>query len=566
MEQITLCRSRACARFLGLLIAVVSAGFPDTANSAPPVLSHLFPAGGQRGAKRTVTASGEFTWPVQAWAPGIEVVPSAESGKLDITIPPDLAADRVWIRLYNTEGASATVPFLIGTLPEIDEQEPNNSPRNAQVLASSPVTVNGVLTNADVDAFAVSLEAGQTLVAAVDANTRLGSPIDAILQVAAADGTVLTENHDDLQLDPRLAFTPTRPGTYIVRLFAFPATPGTKIEFHGGANCLYRLTLTTGRYITHALPLSVARSDPGTVEVLGWNIPSGTRLPVVRFGDARSEELQEFEPQSDLRISPDARLGLALASDFAGATRIRLNPDVVKSVSAEAGSASSLSLPASLTGQLKTPGQADVYRVPLTKGQTVIATVESRNLGFPLDPLVLLADPTGTVVAEVDDIGAMRDAVVTHRAAHDGEYRLTVRDRYRQGGARCCYLITVRLEDPDFELSASTDAIVVQPDKPTEVPIKIQRRTPAEGTVGPITIAAVGLPPGVEAQAVISEPTGPTATDVKLTITSTGPAFSGTFRIAGKASQPKEIERFALTPAKLGASFDALWMTVIQAP
>ncbi|MSR56783.1 MAG: pre-peptidase [Planctomycetaceae bacterium] len=542
--------------------------FPLAASAAPPTLSHLLPAGGQRGTKVTVTCTGEFTWPVKAWASGVEVVPASESGKLEISIPPDLPADRVWIRLFNNEGASGAVPFLIGNLKELDEREPNNSPRTAQVLESTlglsqGVTINGVLQNADVDGFAVALEAGQTLVTAVDANARLGSPMDAILQVASPDGSVLAENHDDLQLDPRLAFTARRSGTYIVRLFAFPATPGTTIAFHGGANCVYRLTLTTGRYITHALPLSVAASEPGTVEVQGWNIPPGTRLPVVRFGDSKLDALHEFEAQSDLRISPDVRLGLAFAADFAGAARVRLNPDVIKSVSAQAGFDEAVPVPASLTGWLKTPGQADVYRIPLMKGQTMIATAESRNLGFPLDLLVQLADPTGAVVAEVDDTGALRDAVVTHRAAHDGEYRLSVRDRYRQGGARCCYLVTIRLDEPDFELSTAADTVVVAPGKPTEVTIKVVRRTPPDQAVGPITIAAVGLPPGVEAPPVISEPTGPTAAEVKLTITATGPAFSGPIRIVGKAGQPKALERSVRTPPKLGVSLDGIWLTVV---
>jgi hypothetical protein len=553
-------------RILCLLVAFACVVIPLTVSAAPPVLSHLMPAGGQRGTKVTVTCTGEFAWPVKAWASGLDVVPATEAGKLDISIPADLAADRIWVRLHNAEGASAIVPFLIGNLPEIEEREPNNAPRTAQVLTTPQVTINGVLLDADVDGFAVLLQAGQTLVAAVDANTRLGSPIDAILQVASAEGTVLAENHDDLHLDPRLAFTPTRAGTYIVRLFGFPSTPGTKIAFHGAANCIYRLTLTTGKYITHALPLSVSKSDPGTALVLGWNIPPGMRLPVVRFGDSRLTDLQEFEPYSDLRTLPDAQLGLAFAADCAGAARIRLNPDHIKSVPLEADTENPLPLPASLTGWLKTRGEADVYRVPLQKGQSLIATVESRNLGFPLDPFVLLADPTGAVVAEVDDTGPTRDAVVTHRAAHDGEYRLTIRDRYRQGGARHCYLLTVRLDEPDFELSTAADAVVVSTGKPTEVSIKVQRRGPSDGSVGPIMIEAANLPAGVEVKGIVSEPTGPTASEVKLTVTATGPPFSGPIRIVGRASLPKAIERFARTPAKLGASLETIWLTVVQNP
>jgi hypothetical protein len=123
----------------------------------------------------------------------------------------------------------------------------------------------------------------------------------------------------------------------------------------------------------------------------------------------------------------------------------------------------------------------------------------------------------------------------------------------------------VRLEQPDFELSATSDVVVVQSGKTAEVPIKILRRTSAEGALGSITIEAVGLPPDVQAPAVVSEASGPTATDVKLTLTAGGGAFSGPIRLVGKATQPKEITRFVRTPPKLGATLETFWLTVTPA-
>ena len=43
----------------------------STADAAPPAITHLFPAGGQRGTSVSVTAAGTFaSWPVQVWASG----------------------------------------------------------------------------------------------------------------------------------------------------------------------------------------------------------------------------------------------------------------------------------------------------------------------------------------------------------------------------------------------------------------------------------------------------------------------------------------------------------------
>ena len=550
-----------CAIFVSLLC-------PREAWSAPPTLTNIFPAGGQRGSKVTVTCAGTFTWPVQVSSPGIDAVPKTESGQLEITIPGDLAADRVWIRLFNAEGASSTFPFLIGSLKEILEQEPNNKPREAQVISDAEITVNGTLKDAEVDCFAVPLRAGQTLVAAVDAHTRLGSPMDSILQIVSPNGTVLAENHDDLKLDPRLAFTAKTDGQYIVRLFAFPATPDTSIRFNGSANHIYRVTLTTGPLITHAVPLSTSLSNPGTVSATGWNLPGDVTLGIVPFGGARLTNHQEFEVIDELRRSPDSRIGFAMTADSVLSTRVRLVRESVMSnlTREDAKSPMTIPLSASVTGCLKSRRQADEYRIPLKKGEQVVISVESRSIDLPLDPVMKFADPTGAPIAEIDDSGPTRDPAITHATTQDGEYRLTVSDRFRLGGDRCWYLLTVRPDQPDFELSLAADALTVAPDKPTEFAVKVQRRGPAGEPFGPISIQAVGLPEGVTSSTAISEATGPTATEVKLTLSTTGPAFSGSICITGKANQPKEMERFARTPARLGVAFETVWLTAVPKP
>lgn len=548
-----------------LLAVACALWLPRATLAAAPTLSHVFPAGGQRGESLVVTCTGSFDWPVEVWAQGVDAAPSKEKGKLEISIPADLAADRIWIRLHNAEGASAAIPFLIGNLKELAEAEPNNSPRDAQALTEPEVTINGVLDNADVDGFSVSLDAGHTLVADVDANDQLGSPIDAILQITSPDGFVLAENHDDIELDPRLAFTATRPGAYVVRLFAFPSAPDSTIAFHGGAQCVYRLSLTTGPFVTHAVPLSVPLAEPSAVEVFGWNIAPGTKLPVVPFGGIRLGEAQEFEPSDDVRNSADSRLGFAFGEKFGGSARVRLVPYEVAAELAqtEGGKPLVLNTPSSVTGWLRLPSQTDTYRLPLKKGQQAVVSVESRSLGFPLDPILRMKAPDGSTVASYDDPAPKRSCVMTHHAAVDGEYELTVRDRYRQGGDRCFYRLTVELEEPDFELNANADVIVVAVDKPTELVVNVKRSSAPGEAVGPITIEAVDLPPGVTVPAVVSELSGPTAEKVTLVFSATGPACRGRFRVIGKASLPKEINRFARTPLRFGACFESIWVTVI---
>lgn len=543
------------------------------ASAASPTLSHVFPPGGQRGTTVAVKLDGKFDWPVNVWSPGVDVAAGEESGQLKIAIPADLAADRVWLRLHNAEGASNLVPFLIGSLKETVEAEPNNAPRKAQALDESSVTINGKLEKADVDGFLVPLTAGQTLVAAVDANTRLGSPMDAILQVASPDGTVLAENHDAVGLDPRLVFTASKSGPHLVRLFAFPATPDSTIAFRGGSDYLYRLTLTTGPFVSHAIPLAVSAANPGSVTLHGWNLPANTQRPVLAFGEPRLGDFGEFEPLGELRTPSDAKLGFAFAPEFAGGARVRIMPqDVVSTVpQSDAEHPFALTLPTAVSGCLATPKQRDVYQLSLTKGQTIVVTVEAESLDFLVDPVVQLLDPQGNVAADVDDTGKNRDAVLTHAAKADGPYRLTVTDRFRHGDARGFYRLSVRTEQPDFELSAGADSLVVTEGKPAELTISVQRHNLGDQTVGPIAITAENLPEGVvlaeEATETKSEGRRSKSTPkITLKFTATGPAFSGPIRLVGKATEPYELQRRVRTPEKLGATWDSVWLTVIPPP
>ena len=559
-----------------LALAFALALLPSLAHAAAPALTHLFPAGGQRGTKVTVTCAGNTAmWPVGVTAPGVEVVVGTEANKLEVTIPADLAADRAWIRLHNAEGASAAVPFLIGNVKEIEEVEPNNAPTKAQAVAELPVTINGTLSAfGDVDGFNVTLAVGQTLIASLDAHAKLGSPMDAILQVATPDGFVLAENHDAVDLDPRLIFTATKPGPHIVRVFAFPSAPDSSIAFHGAANYVYRLTLTTGPFVTHAVPLTVSLGDPaagtglGQVELFGWNLPPDAKRLVVPFGGPQSTDLVEQEARGDLRIVDNARLGFVVAPDIAGTARVRLVPHAIvpEIASLDPNNLTVVTPPSAVTGRLSKPRETATVRIPLKKGQQLVASVESRSLDFNLDPVLRLTDPAGSVVLNVNDTTPKRAVVLTHAATQDGDYQLTVRDRHRRGSDRSFFRLTARLEEPDFELTAAADALIVGPDKPTEFVINVIRRAPPGVTVGPITIEAVDLPPGVTAAAVISEPTGVTAAKVTLSLATTGPAFSGRLRIRGTASQPNAIQRLVRTPPQLNACFDAVWLTAIAKP
>ena len=130
-----------------------------------------------------------------------------------------------------------------------------------------------------------------------------------------------------------------------------------------------------------------------------------------------------------------------------------------------------------LSGRIDPPGDQDVFRLSLRKGDNRVIRVESRALGRPLDPALRVLDSAGKVLAESDDTGRNdRDLERSFTAPADGDYRLVVRDLNGRGGPRFAYLLSVLEPRPDFALSLTADRFDLTPGKPLRITVAIQRR------------------------------------------------------------------------------------------
>ena len=573
IANVVRCRTLLPPLWLMLVVLIL---WPASGHAAAPTLTRLFPAGGQRGTTVKVECTGKFKWPVKIWAPGVKVAALKDSGQIQVTIPADLAADRVWIRLYDAEGASPALPFLLSNLAEFREKEPNNRLGKAQPLPGatkggdapdksqkgsrpgSHGVANGVLQSAgDVDGFAVYVKAGSTLVADMAANTRLNSPVDSVLQVVTPDGFVVAENHDGVGIDPRLAFTPTKTGTYLVRVFGFPSKPNSSITYSGAATYVYRLTITTGPFIANAARVSVTVGTK-SVPIFGWNIPEGTEVPV--RGEA--ESLREVESMFSKQIPAASGIGFVQGREFAGRARIRTVPfKTVGVVRPGGGPGVALAPPVAVTGCLDTHNQITRHVFQLKKGTAYSLSAESSTFELPVVPLMRIMAPDGSRAAQSSDPGTGKETHLRFSPKVDGPHEVQVFDRYRHYGPGHFYQVTIVPEETDFELSISADMLVVTPKKPLEVDVVVTRRNSSGGKLGPITIVVDGLPKGMTSAPVVSKPDGGTSKKVKLSIKTDGTAFSGPIRIVGKCTEPAEFQRSARTPVKFGNAFETIWLT-----
>ena len=218
-----------------------------------PYLTSIFPLGGPAGAMTTVQLTG-WNLPTNTLTrtnlePGIYPLCACAAGRI-----------------------SNRLPFAVDTLPEILEQEPNDSPSAAQRI-TLPVIINGRIDRpGDWDVFSFEGHAGEEIVAEVYAR-RLDSPLDSVLKLTDADGKQLAFN-DDYEdkgagldthyADSYLRATLPAAGTYYVHI--------GDTQHQGGPEYAYRLRISPPR------PDFALRVAPSSVNVRG-----GASVPLTLY-------------------------------------------------------------------------------------------------------------------------------------------------------------------------------------------------------------------------------------------------------------------------------------------
>lgn len=143
-----------------------------------PFITQAFPLGGRMGTKTVASIDG---WNL-----------SRKRFPLDTLTGTNGIRQMV---LHRYGRLSNRVPYAVDTLPEDNEIEPNNTPRDAQGI-ELPRIINGRIAQpGDVDVFQFKGTAGDEVVAEVFGR-RLHSPLDSLLRLTDALGHVLAWNDD----------------------------------------------------------------------------------------------------------------------------------------------------------------------------------------------------------------------------------------------------------------------------------------------------------------------------------------------------------------------------------
>jgi hypothetical protein len=271
------------------------------------------------------------------------------------------------------------------------------------------------------------------------------------------------------------------------------------------------------------------------VAPVGWNIPEDLRSVPVPTPKSFPGEAKLFHPR--------------LANPFF--VRLEPNPTLAATHAKEP---QDIPLPATISGWLKHPGESNVFRFAAKKGEKLPFRIESRKLGFALDPVLRVKDADGKVLAQAQAKTLGADPPLDFTVPQDAQYLLEVRDFHGGGGPRHLYRLRAGQEAPDFELKVPGDRFGLTPGQPLDIPVTVDRRG---GLKGDILLDVEGLPAAVTPTTVAGKP---------LTLRLTAPDktyFSGPIRIAGKLKGKEEPVRHAQAMlAEFGVPTEHLWLTV----
>ncbi|HEV3445480.1 MAG TPA: hypothetical protein VG099_12610 [Gemmataceae bacterium] len=169
-----------------------------------PYVSHVYPMAGNPGQLLSV-----------------EPVGSAHllQSRVPLHVPTELGMQQMQLEVAGAK--SNSVAFIVSSLPQVMEQEPNDTPAQATRI-TIPCGINGRIgVKRDLDHFVFSGSKGKAVRLEVKARrfgTLLHSSLDSVLDVLDAKGNVLATNDDAFGKDAALVFTPPADAAYILRL------------------------------------------------------------------------------------------------------------------------------------------------------------------------------------------------------------------------------------------------------------------------------------------------------------------------------------------------------------
>lgn len=472
---------------------------------------------------------------------------------LEISIAADAAPGRREIRLVTPTGISNPLAFHIGQLPESTRKPMLTAP--FQVLGKEelslrkrpeeeiecpitlPCTVNGQIASGEVNRYRFQARKGQQIVISALARDLIPFIADAVpgwfqpvLALYDTKGREIAYEDDfRFKPDPVILFEVPADGEYVAVI--------SDAIHRGREDFIYRMTVGELPYLTGIFPLGGTAGATQSVKVEGWNL-AGAEILYPAAGS--SPGLHAISVKKGGQFSNPLPYALDSLPEL-----LEVEPNDPTSPPQK------VTLPVIVNGHIGKPNDWDVFTFEGKANQTVAVAVSARRLDSPLDSVIKIAAPDGTLLALNDDYEVLAAGANTHHAdsyallnlPQDGAYQVHLGDTLRAGGSEYAYRLLLTAAQPDFEMRVSPSSTTILGKPNTLLTAHIARH---DGYAGPIAISLQNPPPGVVFTPVTISPG---KTSVRITLkcepAAVGKSFDlefiGTATIAGRPIQHRAV-------------------------
>ena len=550
--------------FLPLAVLLISA--PSVDAQLPLIrLDRITPLGGSIGGEVTLDIAGRDLDDAKSLHfdhPGLKAT-WLKDRQFKIAIGADVPPGTYEVRAVGRFGISGARLFSVQRgLTEVAEKEPNDDPDKAQVVPMN-CTINANSDNNGDDFYRFPAKKGERVT--IDCYAfRLDSQMVPMLSLHTAAGKELMQSKPYYhRTDTLLDFSAPADGKYVVRVH--------DMTFRGGLP--YRLIISSLPHIEQVYPMAVVPGEKAELTLFGRNLPVGKasawkthddlldQLPwtlqpaayAARLADPFRFAFSRHMPSASLnargmQVWPlkDAITPITLAFADAPITLDKEPNDTTET-------AQPITLPTVICGRFDKPGDADWFSFAAKKGDSFAVDLLCERLELPGDPYVLVFDSKGNEIATFDDHGinfnalaqANRDPLGVLKIPADGQYKLFVQERYRNGGARYQYVLKITNVVPDFypvlvhETPNEPSCPCLRQGGSVFYELCLNRRNYA----GPVVIEAESLPAGVTCKPAHVSPQGQ-FTNIVFSAAPDAPEWTGAIKLKAWALiDGKKIER-----------------------
>jgi hypothetical protein len=452
-------------------------------NAAPPQVSQFAPFAIAPGKTGDLTLRGQsLQAPHSIWATfpaRWEFLPaddeSAQKGEkvvCRLTVPREVQVGINAMRVVTAEGVSNPILIMVDDLPTVGESTDNHAAEQAQPI-QIPVAVDGQCDAVQQDVFRFQAAAGQRVSFEVVAQ-RIGSKLDPILRIVAADGTEVARLDDAAGSsgDARFVHAFAAAGDYFLAL--------RDVKHGGGSDYRYRLRVGTFPLVTSVYPAGGRSGSVMSFQLLTQGTEAASLLNVAMPEGAATPQLVSFSVPSP----ENAGSGWFQVESNPGNETLEVEPND------SLAEASPAHLLGAINGRFDKAGDRDYFKFQAKKGQRLHCVAKTRELGSACDVQVILQKADGSQLAVARQ---ETETVLEADIPEDGEYVLQVEDLLVGNAPGHVYRIDVSDTFGGFTLAA--EQMQYSPPQGGTFVVKVlaQRR----GYDGPIDLSVDGLGEGV---------------------------------------------------------------------